>query len=336
MNDLLIVLAYLSDGQFHSGEDLATKLGVSRTAIWKKIQKLNGVLPVKIISVQSKGYKIEHPITVLNKNEIVGYLPVELQRQLNQIEVLLECTSTNQYLLDRSEQNQLKNHLVLAETQTQGRGRRGRHWVSPFASNIYMSLAWQMGISIAEMAGLSLVVAISVARALQKFEIKNVMLKWPNDIYVDSKKLAGVLLELRGESNSPCNAIIGIGVNVNMPGDAADKIDQPWMDMQQLLKKPVNRNEVVAMILNELIPRLQQFNNSGFSNFMAEWDSLDLLAGKSINIEGHMQLGEGVASGVDEHGALLVEHKGKLQALYSGEVSIRPKKLIRHDQIKSV
>lgn len=327
MTDLLVLLAYLSDGQFHSGEGLATKLGVSRTAIWKKIQKLNGILPVKIISVQSKGYKIEQPITVLNKNEILGYLPVEFQRQLNQIEVLLECTSTNQYLLDRLEQNPLKNYMVLAETQTQGRGRRGRHWVSPFASNIYMSVSWQMDISIAEMAGLSLVVAISVARALQKFEIKNVMLKWPNDVYVDSKKLAGVLLELRGESNSPCNAIIGIGVNVNMPNDVAGEIDQPWVDMQQLLKKPVNRNEVAAMVLNELIPRLQQFNHSGFSGFMAEWNSLDLLAGKAINIEGHTQLGEGVASGVDKHGALLVEHKGKLQALYSGEVSIRPKKV---------
>ncbi|VAW93664.1 Biotin operon repressor / Biotin--protein ligase [hydrothermal vent metagenome] len=327
MTDLLALLTHLSDGQFHSGEDLAAELDISRTAIWKQIKKLNIILPVKIISVHGKGYKIEHPMTVLNKNKIMGFLSAELQTQLNQIEVLLECGSTNQYLLERVEQNQLKNYVVLAEMQTQGRGRRGRHWVSPFASNIYMSLLWHMDISIAEMAGLSLVVAISVARALQKLGVNDVMLKWPNDVYVDGQKLAGVLLELRGESNSPCNAVIGIGVNVNMPSNVADNIDQPWVDIQQLLKKQVNRNEVVAMILNELIPRLQQFNDSGFCGFMAEWTSLDLLAGKAINIEGHMQLNEGVASGVDKQGALLVEYKGTVQPLYSGEVSIRPKKI---------
>ncbi len=331
MTDLLLLLDYLSDGQFHSGEDLAVELGVTRTAIWKKIQKLNAILPVKIISVHSKGYKIKNPLTVLNKNRILDYLPAEFHSQLNQLEVLLECTSTNQYLLECLEQNQLKNGVVLAETQTQGRGRRGRYWVSPFGSNIYMSLSWQMGISIAEMAGLSLVVAISVAKALQKFGIDDVMLKWPNDVYVDGRKLAGILLELRGESNSPCSAIIGIGVNVNMPEDMADKIDQPWIDMQQLLKKQVNRNKVAAMILNELIPRLQQFNKTGFSGFMNEWEQLDFLAGKVINIEGHMQLSEGVASGVDKQGALLVEYKGQVQALYSGEISIRPKNLIRHN-----
>ncbi len=331
MTDLLLLLDYLSDGQFHSGEDLAVELGVTRTAIWKKIQKLNVILPVKIISVHSKGYKIKNPLTVLNKNRILDYLPAEFHSQLNQLEVLLECTSTNQYLLECLEQNQLKNGVVLAETQTQGRGRRGRYWVSPFGSNIYMSLSWQMGISIAEMAGLSLVVAISVAKALQKFGIDDVMLKWPNDVYVDGRKLAGILLELRGESNSPCSAIIGIGVNVNMPEDMADKIDQPWIDMQQLLKKQVNRNKVAAMILNELIPRLQQFNKTGFSGFMNEWEQLDFLAGKVINIEGHMQLSEGVASGVDKQGALLVEYKGQVQALYSGEISIRPKNLIRHN-----
>ncbi len=331
MTDLLLLLDYLSDGQFHSGEDLAVELGITRTAIWKKIQKLNAILPVKIISVHSKGYKIKNPLTVLNKNRILDYLPAEFHSQLNQLEVLLECTSTNQYLLECLEQNQLKNGVVLAETQTQGRGRRGRYWVSPFGSNIYMSLSWQMGISIAEMAGLSLVVAISVAKALQKFGIDDVMLKWPNDVYVDGRKLAGILLELRGESNSPCSAIIGIGVNVNMPEDMADKIDQPWIDMQQLLKKQVNRNKVAAMILNELIPRLQQFNKTGFSGFMNEWEQLDFLAGKVINIEGHMQLSEGVASGVDKQGALLVEYKGQVQALYSGEISIRPKNLIRHN-----
>ncbi len=323
MTDLLTLLNHLSDGQFHSGEDLAIELEVSRTAVWKKIRKLNEFLPNKIISVQSKGYKIEEPITVLNKKEILDSLLTKFHTLLQRVEILLECPSTNQYLLECLEQNQLKNCVVLAETQTQGRGRRGRYWVSPFASNVYMSLLWHLDISIAEMAGLSLVVAISVAKALQKFEIKNVKLKWPNDVYVDGQKLAGVLLELRGESNSPCHTVIGMGVNVNMPKNAASQIDQQWVDMQSLLKTNVNRNEVAAMILNELIPCLQQFNEKGFVSFVSQWEQFDLLAGHTINIEGHMHLSEGIARGVDKQGALLVESNGGINPLYSGEVSIR-------------
>ncbi len=323
MPDLLTLLDYLSDSQFHSGEDLALKLGISRTAVWKKVRKLNTLLPVPILSIQSKGYKMAEPISVLDKKAILTLLPPLIQKQVSQIDVLVECPSTNQYLLDCLEQDQSGNRIVFAEMQTHGRGRRGREWVSPFASNLYMSLLWQLDISIAEVAGLSLVVAISVAKAMQNLGVNDVMLKWPNDIYVHNQKLAGVLLELRGESNSPCQAVIGIGVNVNMPMKEGGKIDQQWVDMQQLLKKQLNRNEVAAMILNELIPRLQQFNFSGFTDFMAQWAQLDLLLNRVINIDGHMYLKHGIARGVDKNGALLVESDGKVQPLYSGEVSIR-------------
>lgn len=325
MTDLLVLLDYLSDGEFHSGENLATQLKVSRTAIWKQIKKLNTVLPFNIQSVPSKGYKIDTPMILLKRDEILSHLSNQAVFEPNNLEILFECISTNQYLLDRIQNNKVQNYLVLAEMQTQGRGRRGREWISPFASNIYMSLLWTLDISIAEMAGLSLVVAISAAKALQRSGIKNVMLKWPNDIYVDNKKLAGVLLELRGESNSPCNAVIGIGVNVNMPDESGATIDQDWIDMEGVLKTVVNRNHVVAEILNELIPCLRKFNEFGFKEFIDEWKALDLLAEQRINIEGHVSISEGVAHGVDKHGALIVEHDGKTQSLYSGEVSIRVK-----------
>lgn len=330
MTDLSVILKFLSDGEFHSGEDLATELNVSRTAIWKQIKKLNILLPFDIQSVPSKGYKIEQPMSFLSSSEIFNDLSDLVAIEPQNLEILFECKSTNQYLLERIENNLLQNYLVLAEMQTQGRGRRGRVWVSPFASNIYMSLLWKLEVSIAEMAGLSLVVAISVAKAIQKFDIDKVMLKWPNDIYVNNKKLSGVLLELRGESNSPCNAVIGIGVNVNMPKESGNKIDQDWIDMQSLLKSKINRNQVVAEIMNQLIPRLKKFNDNGFSVFSDEWKVLDLLDEKHINIDGHMSLNEGIAHGVDKHGALLVESEGKVQALYSGEVSIREKLFIEN------
>ena len=323
MTNIPVLLDYLCDGKFHSGEDLATKMGVSRTAIWKQIKRINERFPIVIKSTPGKGYKISKPIIFVNRDEISQNLTSQCNSALKGIDVLLECPSTNQFLLERIENKKLENYLVLAESQTHGRGRRGREWVSPFASNIYMSLLWTLNISIAEMSGLSLVVAISVAKAIQSFGINNVMLKWPNDIYVDNKKLSGVLLELRGESNSPCNAVIGIGVNVNMPKLMGDRIDQQWSDMESILKKNINRNHVVSQILNELIPRLEKFNEYGFSEFIDEWNSFDLLAEQKVIIEGNMNISEGVALGVDKQGALLVEHNGLLQSLYSGEVSIR-------------
>ena len=323
MTNISVLLDYLSDGEFHSGEDLATQIGVSRTAIWKQIKKINEKFPIVIKSIPGKGYKISKPVIFVNRNEISQNLTSQCNSALKGIEVLLECPSTNQFLLDRIENKNLDNYLVLAESQTQGRGRRGREWVSPFASNIYMSLLWRLNISIAETSGLSLVVAISVAKAIQSFGINNVTLKWPNDIYVENKKLSGVLLELRGEANNPCNAVIGIGVNVNMPRLMGDRIDQQWSDMESFLKKNVNRNHVVAQILNELIPRLERFNEHGFSEFIDEWNLFDLLAEQKVKIEGNMNISEGVARGVDKQGALLVECNGQIQSLYSGEVSIR-------------
>lgn len=323
MAPILLLLDYLSDGHFHSGEDIAAELNVSRTTIWKQVKKLNALLPADILSVPGKGYKLSEPLVVLNKDKILSRMRAQIQPALEKIEILLDCPSTNQFLLEQMEASHTGNTLLLAELQTQGRGRRGRQWVSPFASNIYMSLSWGLSLSIAEMSGLSLVVAISVANALKKNALENIKLKWPNDIYVEKQKLSGVLLELRGESNNPCRAVIGIGVNVNMPVAAAKEIDQPWIDMRSIVGQSVDRNNLVASILDELIPNLALFEAKGFSAFIHHWKELDLLEGKAINIVGHASMKQGIARGVDEQGALLVEFENKVQPIYSGEVSIR-------------
>lgn len=323
MSDLTVLLYFLSDGEFHSGECLAAELGVSRTAIWKQVKKINDKYSIKIESIARKGYRLEKSLQFLNQAELISKINDNQIIHQKNVSVLLECSSTNQFLLERINKNQLDSHLVVAEMQTQGRGRRGRQWVSPFASNIYMSLLWPLNISMAEISGLSLVVAISTAKALQSIGISDVMLKWPNDIYVDNKKIAGVLLELRGESNSPCHAVIGIGVNVDMPKSSGASIDQDWVDIKNKLNKTINRNDLVAEIIKQLIQRLDKFSQEGFKAFIDEWSELDLLYGKDISIDGHMTLQKGVAKGVDKYGALLVESSSEVHSLYSGEVSIR-------------
>jgi len=323
MVNIHALLDYLSDGDFHSGEDIAAHFKVSRTAIWKQIKKLNAMLSSDIASVSGKGYQLSESMAVLNADTILFYTLKRLHSELHQVEVLLECTSTNQYLLDKIENSSLENYLLLSELQTAGRGRRGRQWVSPFASNIYMSLSWVLAISISQMAGLSLVVAISLAVAMRNNGIENVKLKWPNDIYVDGRKLAGVLLELRGESNSPCRAVMGMGINVNMPQEAGECIDQLWIDMKSLLGASVNRNKVIGSVLNELIPNLKLFEDKGFSAFMERWKEFDLLENKVVDISGHASLTSGIARSVDSQGALIVEFENEPHHIYSGEVSIR-------------
>lgn len=323
MTTILVLLDYLSDGEFHSGEDIAATLKVSRTAIWKQMKKLNEILPDKVLSIPGKGYKLSEPMAVLDKDKIRSFISQQSQAMLDEIDVILECESTNQLLLDKAEQHHSGNYLLLAESQTQGRGRRGRQWVSPFAGNIYMSLSWGLGISIAQMSGLSLVVAISTAKGLKKSGIEHVKLKWPNDIYVAQQKLAGVLLELRGETNSPGRAVMGIGINANMPVEAGEQIDQPWIDIRRIVGHSVDRNRVAANILNELIPDIMKFETNGFTAFMSEWEKFDLLEGQPVNVIGQSQLETGIARGVDAQGALLVEFDNTVQPIYSGEVSIR-------------
>ena len=325
MLDKLKLLDFLSNGDFHSGEDIASEFNVTRTAIWKQLKKLNEVLPSDIVSVSGKGYRLQEPMNVLNVDKINAGIADLLRTEIHKTEVLLECESTNQYLLDGIEQHLSENYLLFAERQKNGRGRRGRPWISPFASNIYMSLSWGLKLSIAEMSGLSLVVAISVANALKKNGIENVKLKWPNDVYVDGKKISGVLLELRGETNSPCRAVIGIGLNVNMHKSAVKKIDQPWTDMQSILGVSVDRNKIAASIVNELLVDLKLFEENGFAYFVEQWRVYDMLEGQQIDITGHTMIKNGIARGVDSQGALLVESDNNISPIYSGEVSIRLK-----------
>ena len=325
MIEHLALIQYLSNGDFHSGEDLASQFQVSRTAIWKQIKKINTLFPIEITSIPGKGYKMHPSMVVLNQDAIVSELLPDIRSQISKIEVMLSCASTNQYLLEHMEQHEGHTVIALSEIQTDGRGRRGRQWHSPFGRNIYMSVARNFDCAISELSGLSLVIAISLAESITALGVDGVTLKWPNDIYVRGSKLAGVLLELRGESNSPCRAVIGIGINVNMPAlsEHESEIDQSWIDISQLLGAPQNRNQIVARIINDLIKNLVIFENEGFEIFMERWKDFDFLKNKAVNIHGALLDKSGIARGIDQHGALLVEIDGNIEPVFSGEVSIR-------------
>ncbi|MDF1764647.1 MAG: biotin--[acetyl-CoA-carboxylase] ligase, partial [Oleibacter sp.] len=241
------LLGILADGQFHSGEALGEALGVSRAAVWKQLKKLED-LDIPYSSVKGKGYRLHDQIELLDSERIRQ----QLHQRLDILEVLLDVNSTNTYLFERANNHMGKRYAVFAEKQHHGRGRRGRQWVSPFGKNIYLSLLVSFSGGMAVLEGLSLVTAIAVEKALARLGIEGVGLKWPNDIYAQGKKLAGILLEVTGEYNSHCQVVIGIGLNLSLSEHDAETIDQPWVDLRSL-KANLSRNDVAAILLDELL-----------------------------------------------------------------------------------
>jgi BirA family biotin operon repressor/biotin-[acetyl-CoA-carboxylase] ligase len=222
--------------------------------------------------------------------------------------------STNTYLLNLPELEQHSGYVCLAEQQTAGRGRQGREWVSPPMQNIYLSVLWKISAT-QNISGLSLVVGMAILNALKKINIHHAQIKWPNDIVINNQKLAGILLEIAHTQY----VVIGIGLNVAMSLDTP--VGQPWISTAQLTSRQVQRNEIVAHILNALSEELHEFNLHGLQSVCMDWPNIDALNNQTIHVQqGHQQL-SGIAQGINAEGALLLCHENKQIALYSGEVT---------------
>ena len=327
------ILATLADGHFHSGQELARQFGLSRSGIWKAIQSLQSK-GIEVFAVQGKGYRLSQPLELLNtssieasKKVLQSKLPEKAHQQVArndaEITVLWDVDSTNRYLLERVASGCAPGSTCLAEMQTAGRGRRGRQWVSPLGGNIYLSQLWQFGSGPAALSGLSLAAAIAIVRVVRELGVSQAGVKWPNDILVDGKKLAGILLEIQGESNGPTSVIVGVGLNVRLPDMIAQTIGQPYTSLEKLTQKPVQRNKLAARLIEELLQIYHIFNKYGFSAFVDEWRSLDVFRDKPINLKLPTGVLNGTCRGVDIAGAIRLEHNGQVTSFPSGEVSLR-------------
>lgn len=319
------LLALLADGEFHSGTTLAHLLAVSRSAVWKQLQCLEA-WGIEIVAVTGKGYKLQRPLQLLDQAQIESALLPAVAALIQRLEVHDELASTNSYLLDIAQQQPASAWVCLAEYQTAGKGRRGRTWVSPFGHNIYVSLLWRFQDGPAAIAGLSLAIGVAVIRALRQAGITEAGLKWPNDIYWRGRKLAGILIEVSGESSGPCHAVIGLGLNLYLPPVQAEAIEQAWVDLQQIVGEPftLQRNRWVALLLNEIVPVVADYPTRNLSDYVSEWRNYDCMSGQAVNIFMGEQVFAGIVRGVDDQGLLLLEDDaGNLRTFASGEVSFR-------------
>ncbi|VUC91287.1 bifunctional protein: biotin operon repressor and biotin-[acetyl-CoA carboxylase] synthetase [Salmonella sp. NCTC 11881] len=314
----LTLISLLADGEFHSGEQLGERLGMSRAAINKHIQTLRD-WGVDVFTVPGKGYSLPEPIQLLDADRIHSQL------DSGNVAVLPVIDSTNQYLLDRIGELRSGDACV-AEYQQAGRGRRGRKWFSPFGANLYLSMYWRLEQGPAAAIGLSLVIGIVMAEVLRKLGADKVRVKWPNDLYLLDRKLAGILVELTGKTGDAAQIVIGAGINMAMRRVEEDVINQGWITLQEA-GITLDRNMLAAKLIYKLRAALELFEQEGLSPYLSRWKKLDNFIDRPVKlIIGDKEI-FGISRGIDTQGALLLEQDGVIKTL-DGRRNIAAKRRI--------
>ncbi len=320
------VFAQLADGQFHSGEDLAHELKVSRSAVWKAVGALKA-LGATLEAVRNRGYRLQHSGEPLDARTIRRHLDGQARARVKQLETTWSIDSTNSALLERASPPPGTSEVLLAECQSAGRGRRGRTWIAAPGGAICLSLNWTFPAVPEDLGALGLVIGVCVLRALQGLGVQGLQLKWPNDLLVQGEKLGGVLIELRAETAGPAFVVIGIGLNVALGAEALQEIATsgiPATDLKSAGLAGAGRNAVAAAVIGQCVRGLLEFEQGSLKPFIGDWRQADALEGKAVNVSGADGVASGMARGIDVHGALLLETPAGVQRFIAGDVTVRP------------
>lgn len=317
------ILRLLADGAFHSGEEMARLLGMSRTSIWNALSQLDG-LGVTVYKVRGRGYRLPEPIDFIDPTRVMEQLGATAG--LFHLEVHETLPSTNAFLLERAARQAPRGCCVVAEIQNRGRGRRGRQWHTGLGEGLAFSLLWRFSQGAGFLGGLSLAVGVGLVRALRAAGLEGVALKWPNDVLWRYRKLAGVLIEVQGDMLGPSAAVIGVGLNVKLSDPTRSRIDQPVADVYSAGGRHLlDRSTLLAGVLHHLAEVLGQFEAAGFTGLREEWLAHHSYQGKPVRIQ--LPAGdhrEGRVCGVAEDGALLLEDGLGVCRFNAGEISLRP------------
>lgn len=316
-----LILLQLSDGAVHTGTALALRLQITRAGVWKHIKALQAE-GVMIESDAGSGYRIRGGIQLLNIEAIQPCLEDEAVAE--NLQLLEKTVSTNDWLLSRLQTGLVSGSVCLAERQTAGRGTRGRQWLSPYGSNLYISLYWHFACGPVELGGLSLSLAAVIARALSDAGAQDVKIKWPNDLYTSTGKLGGILIDMVAEVAGPSHVVIGVGLNMGMPQENHDLIDQAVADLRDTgLPGTLDRNQLAALVINAMAKGCQQFSRDGFTAFREDWLAQDMVIGQQVELSSGDTVITGEACGVNEMGALELRTESGHQTFSSGDVTLR-------------
>lgn len=320
----LDLIRLLADGDYHSGEAIAQGLGISRTAVWKALRKAVDHYGLVLESATGRGYRLATALELLDPALILDALPNPGRHRLARLEVHDQLDSTNDRLMAEVAGQAPAGTVCLAERQTAGRGRRGRTWVSPFGTNLYLSVLWRYPLGPAVLGGISLAAGVVVAAVLTRFGLADLGLKWPNDLLWRHRKLGGLLLEVAGEAQGPSHLVVGLGLNLRLDHAQGQAIDQPWTDLREALGgQPPPRNRLAAALIDGLLEMLDRYGEVGLQPFLEEWGRFDLLRGQRVSLQLGGRSIEGDYVGIDPDGALRLHTPAGPVRAHSGEVSLR-------------
>lgn len=240
---------------------------------------------------------------------------------LRRLEIIACTASTNTDLLDAAQEGSIDGVARTAEVQTDGRGRRGRSWVSPFGRNIALSIGVEVDQPPAALGAASLGVGLAVAVYLSALGVANVQLKWPNDVLIDGRKVGGILIEL-ANATQPAVLVVGVGVNVNAAPGLDVTGDYRATRLSEHMDSPL-RNRLVANLLNEIVGTVKEFETRGFGSMKKEWQKRDALLGQEVVLQGVTPPLRGIGAGIDDEGAYLIQTEAGVERAIGGELSLR-------------
>ncbi len=324
------LLRQLADGDFHSGEDLAAKVGLTRARV-SQVLKDAGTAGLALERVKGRGYRLLEAPDFLDAKKIRAHLAglADARGLLLPIavEVVDQIESTSSELMRRAQRRDVHQAALAAEWQTAGRGRRGRVWTAIAGGSLTFSLGWKFEQGAGFLAGLSLAVGVAVLRALEAEGFKQVALKWPNDLIHRYLKVGGILIELNGDALGPTTTVIGVGLNIRIPAAARKDIPVPITDLASVAGRkapPIDRNRLLATLLAELASVLHLYAKEGFAPFAAEWQHRHAYQGKAVRLllpDGASVNGK--VAGVDASGALVLADGPRRARFLSGEITLR-------------
>ena len=314
-------LRRIADGRFHSGEEVSRALGRSRASLSSALKRAPE-LGISVFSVRGRGYRLGQPIEFLDAERVAAALPAGCGVSLRVVD---EVDSTSTRLLELAAVGAPSGTALAAEWQSAGRGRRGRTWIAALGGSLTFSLLWRFERGAGHLGGLSLAVGLAVRQALAGCGVERARVKWPNDIVVDFRKVAGILIETTGEMQGPTVAVVGVGVNVNLGDDVVDRIDQPMVDVAHCACPVPGRNALLARLLAELAAALSAFERDGFAPLAPAWNAVHAYHGRDVLVVPAREAPyEAVVTDVAPDGELLVTlPDGQVAALASAEISLR-------------
>ena len=324
------LLRQLADGAFHTGEDLAANVGLTRARVSQLLKEAE-TAGLALERIRGRGYRLLAAPDFLSADLIRAALSENVRRNpdipLVAIEVVDEIASTSTELLRRANRKDIHATALVAEWQTAGRGRRGRKWSAVAGGSLTFSLGWRFDQGAGYLAGLSLAVGVAVIRALEAEGLPGVELKWPNDLIHRHLKVGGILVELNGDALGPSTVVVGVGLNVRMPASAKRDIEQPVSDLTAVAGRgaePIDRNRLLGRLVAELASAFSAYADSGFPSFAAEWQRRHAYQGKPVRLllpDGASV--NGTVAGVDSSGALVLADGPRRSRFLSGEISLR-------------